>query len=161
MPETPLTATQAIQAILAPAIAISAVGLLLLSLITRYSNIINRIRLLNDERRKFSRQLGEKGDLEYTDNVRLISVTKQSQELLLRSRYIRNAILAMLTAIGSFVLSSITIALNLFMSDDLLRAIPLVIFIIGMICVFIGIVFYGMEVLRSFRIVLLEVRAEE
>jgi len=161
MPETQLTAIQAIQAILAPAIGISAVGLLLLSLSNRYSTIINRIRLLNDERRKFSRQLGEKGDLVYTDNIRFMSITKQRQELLLRSRYVRNAILSMLTAVGLFVLSSVTIAFNLFMSNDFLRTIPLLIFIIGMISVFIGIVFYGMEVYRSFKIILLEVRGEE
>ena len=161
MPETQLTAIQAIQAILAPAIGISAVGLLLLSLSNRYSTIINRIRLLNDERRKFSRQLGEKGDLVYPDNIRFMSITKQRQELLLRSRYVRNAILSMLTAVGLFVLSSVTIAFNLFMSNDFLRTIPLLIFIIGMISVFIGIVFYGMEVYRSFKIILLEVRGEE
>jgi hypothetical protein len=161
MPETQLTAIQAIQAILAPAIGISAVGLLLLSLSNRYSTIINRIRLLNDERRKFSRQLGEKGDLVYPDNIRFMSITKQRQELLLRSRYVRNAILSMLTAVGLFVLTSVTIAFNLFMSNDFLRAIPLLIFIIGMISVFLGIVFYGMEVYRSFKIILLEVKGEE
>ena len=161
MQETPVTAIQAIQAILAPALGISAVGLLLLSLSNRYSTIINRIRLLNDERRKFSRQLGEKGDLVYPDNIRFMSVTKQRQELLLRSRYVRNAILSMLAAVGLFVFSSVTIAFNLFVSNDLFRAIPLIIFIIGMISVFIGIVFYGMEVHRSFKIILLEVKGEE
>ncbi len=161
MQETSVTAIQAIQAILAPALGISAVGLLLLSLSNRYSTIINRIRLLNDERRKFSRQLGEKGDLAYPDNIRFMSITKQRQELLLRSRYVRNAILSMLSAVGLFVLSSVTIAFNLFMSNDLFRAIPLIIFIIGMISVFIGIVFYGMEVLRSFKIILLEVKGED
>ena len=48
MPEPTVTAIQAIQAILAPALGISAVGLLLLGLTNRYSNIVNRIRLLND-----------------------------------------------------------------------------------------------------------------
>ena len=161
MPETELTAIQAIQAILAPAIGISAVGLLLLSLSNKYSSIINRIRLLNDERRKFSRQISEKGDLVYPDNIRFLSITKQRQELLLRSRYVRNAILSMLTAIGLFVLTSVMIAFNLFLSSNLLRTIPLLIFITGMITVLIGIAFYGAEVGRSFRIILLEVKGEE
>ena len=161
MQETELTAIQAIQAILAPAIGISAVGLLLLSLSNKYSTIINRIRLLNDERRKFSRQISEKGDLLYPDNFRFLSITKQREELLLRSRYVRNSILSMLTAIGLFVLTSVMIAFNLFLSSNLLRTIPLLIFITGMITVLVGIAFYGAEVGRSFRIILLEVKGEE
>ena len=57
MQEAPVTAIQAIQAILAPALGISAVGLLLLALMNRYSTIVNRIRLLNDEKRRFARHL--------------------------------------------------------------------------------------------------------
>ncbi len=161
MPETQVTAIQAIQAILAPAVGISAVGLLLLSLSNKYSTIINRIRLLNDEKRKFSRHLGEKGDLAYPDNVRFMSIGKQTQELLVRSRYVRNAILSMQTAIALFVLTSVTIALNLFISTDVFKTIPLIIFVIGMIGVFVGIIFGGMEVYRSFKIILLEVKGEE
>lgn len=161
MPETHLTAIQAIQAILAPAVGISAVGLLILSLSNRYSTIINRIRLLNDERRKLSKQLGDKGELPYPDNVRFMSITKQREELLLRSRYVRNAILSMQAAVGLFVLSSVFIAFNLFVSTNFLQVLPLLIFIVGMCSVFIGVVFYAMEIYRSFKIILLEVKAEE
>jgi len=161
MPETNVTAIQAIQAILAPALGISAVGLLLLSLSNRYSTIINRIRLLNDEKRRFSRIIGKKGDLAYTDNIRFMSISKQTLELLLRSRYVRNAILSMQTAIGLFILSSVSIAVNLFMTTETLRAIPLMIFIVGMVSLFVGIVFYAMEVYRSYKIILLEVKGEE
>ena len=45
-------AVQAIQAILAPAIMVSACGLLLLGLLNRYTVIMARIRALNDERRR-------------------------------------------------------------------------------------------------------------
>ena len=37
----------------------------------------------------------------------------------------------------------------------------LVVFIAGMLCVLVGIVFAGLEVHRSFKIVLIEVNAEE
>jgi hypothetical protein len=161
MPETPVTAIQAIQAILAPALGISAVGLLLLSLSNRYSTIINRIRLLNDEKRRFSRQIAEKGDLGYPDNIRFMSISKQTEELLIRSRFVRNAILFLQGAIGLFVLSSVTIALNLFMTAETLKAVPLIVFIIGMCCVLIAVIYYGMDVYRSYKIILLEVRGEE
>ncbi|MBA4311386.1 MAG: DUF2721 domain-containing protein [Chlorobiaceae bacterium] len=161
MPESPVTAIQAIQAILAPALGISAVGLLLLSLGNRYSTIINRIRLLNDEKRRFSRQIAEKGDLGYPDNIRFMSISKQTEELLYRSKFVRNAILSLQLAIGLFVLSSVTIALNLFTATEFLKIAPLIIFIIGMCCVLVAVVFYGMDVYRSYKIILLEVRGEE
>jgi hypothetical protein len=161
MPDSHVTAIQAIQAILAPAVGISAVGLLILSLSNRYSTIINRIRLLNDERRKLSKHLGDKGELPYPDNVRFMSITQQREELLHRSRYVRNAILSMQAAVGLFVLSSVFIAFNLFVSTNFLQVLPLLIFIVGMCSVFIGVVFYAMEIYRSFKIILLEVKAEE
>jgi len=161
MQENTFTATQAIQTILAPALGISAVGLLLLSLSNRYSTIINRIRLLNDEKRKFSKHIGEKGDLAYPDNVRFMSILNQTQELLFRSKLVRNAILSMQSAIGLFVITSVMIAVSLFVPADSIRAVPLIIFIGGMISVLIGIIFYGMEVYRSFKIILMEVKGDE
>lgn len=161
MHDAPVTAIEAIQAILAPALGISAVGLLLLALMNRYSNIINRIRLLNEEKRKFTRQLTEKGTLPYTDNARYMSIRKQTEELLVRSGMVRNAVLSMQTAIAMFVLASIGIGLNLVASSDAFKILPLVVFIVGMICILIGIVFAGFEVHRSFKIVLIEVKAEE
>lgn len=161
MQETTVTAIQAIQAILAPAVGISAVGLLLLGLSNRYSTIINRIRLLNHEKRNFSRHLGEKGDLPYPDNVRFMSIVKQTEEFLIRTRLARDAILSMQVAAALFVLTSVTIAFNLFTSSEYLRAIPLFIFVLGMIAVLIGILFSAVEVYRSYKIILLEVKAEE
>lgn len=161
MQDAPVTAIQAIQAILAPALGISAVGLLLLALMNRYSTIINRIRLLNEEKRRFTRQLTEKGELAYTDNARYMSIRKQTEELLLRSALVRNAVLSMQMAVGMFVLSSIAIGLNLFVSSETFKVIPLIVFLIGMICIMVGVVFAGLEVHRSYKIVLIEVKAEE
>ena len=161
MDQIPVTAIQAIQAILAPAVGISAVGLLLLGLSNRYSAIINRIRLLNDEKRKLTKQLGEERDLNYTDNARFMNIRKQTEELLVRSRIVRNAILAMQSAIALFVLSSVSIGLSLVSGVVFAGVLPLVLFLTGMIGVFVGIVFAAFDVYRSFNIVLLEATAEE
>jgi len=161
MNETPVTAIQAIQAILAPALGISAVGLLLLALMNRYSTIVNRIRLLNDEKRRYVRHLSEKGDLSYTDNSRYMSIRKQTEDLLVRSGLVRNAVLSMQTAVAMFVLSSIAIGLNLFVSSDVFRILPLIVFMVGMVGILVGVAFAGIEVYRSFKIILLEVKAEE
>lgn len=161
MNDAPVTAIEAIQAMLAPAVGISAVGLLLLALTNRYSTLINRIRLLNEEKRRLVKIIAEQGDLNYTDQTRYMSVVNQGRELLLRSTYLRNAILSMQSAIGMFVLTSALIGVNMFVTTSALRDAPLITFIIGMIAVFVGILYSATDVIRSLRIVLLEVKADE
>jgi hypothetical protein len=161
MHESMIPALQAIQAILAPAVGISAVGLLLLGLTNRYSNIVNRIRLMNDERRKFHSSLSEKGNLPYTDQTRYMSIQKQIQELLVRSKYVRNSILSFQAAIALFVLTSAAIGFNFFLTLAAIQILPLILFIIGMFLVFVGVIFAALEVVRSYTIILLEARAEE
>jgi len=159
--DAPVTAIEAIQAMLAPAVGISAVGLLLLALTNRYSTLINRIRLLNEEKRRLVKIIAEQGDLNYTDQTRYMSVVNQGKELLLRSTYLRNAILSMQSAIGMFVLTSALIGVNMFVTTEVLRDAPLITFIVGMIAVFVGILYSATDVIRSLRIVLLEVKADE
>ncbi|MGA2622695.1 MAG: DUF2721 domain-containing protein [Bacteroidota bacterium] len=162
MHTTGFTAIQAIQAILAPALGISAVGLLLLGLLNRYSNLITRIRLLTEERRKLTKVLIEKaGDLAYTDNVRYMSVRKQTDDLVARCALARNAILSLQASVAMFVLASLAIGLDLFVNVETLESVALVIFMAGMGGVLIGILFAAIEVYRSFKIVLIEVKAEE
>jgi len=157
-----VTAIQAVQAILAPALGISAVGLLLLGLMNRYSGFVARIRLLNDEKRVLVRRLAEaKEGLPFTDNIRYMSIKKQTDELLVRSALIRDSILSLQTAVGLFVLTSLAIGLNLFVGNDALDATALIIFMAGMVAVLVGILFAAREVYRSFKIVLIEVKAEE
>ena len=161
MPEQPLTAIQAIQTILAPALGISAVGMLLLGLLNRYSGLISRVRLLNDEKRKLTKRLTEEENLPYDDNMRYMSIRKQTDELVVRSRLIRNALLALVAAVGMFVAASILIGLSLFVDSIAFRTLPLVLFMAGMLCVLAGVIYAGFEVHRSFTIVLLEEKAEE
>lgn len=161
MEDSLITGIEAIQAILAPALGISATALLLLSLQNRFSLVINRIRLLNQERRRYSLELVEKGELSYSDNMRHISVMNQIQKMLARCRDVRNAILFVQGSILLFVLTSVAIALNLFISSRFLRHLPLVIFAFGMLLVLAGVVFSAKDVINSYRITEIEVKAEE
>jgi hypothetical protein len=161
MNELPIDPIQAIQSMLAPALGISAVGLLLLGLNNRYSIIINRIRLLNEERRKYLRLLQQHDHLEYGDNIRFMSISKQSTELLVRSRLVRNAILSLQAAIAMFVLASVTIGVNMFVTAGTMKVIPLWIFVAAMVSVFVGVLYAAREVYRSYKIVLLEVKADD
>lgn len=152
---------QAIQAILAPALGISATALLLLSLQNRYSLIINRIRLLNEERRELSGKLVEKNELGYAENIRHISVVNQIQKMLDRCREVRNAIILIQISILLFVVTSVLIALNLFVHISLLGYLPLLSFVTGMIFVLAGVTFSSRDVLNSYKVTELEVKADE
>lgn len=160
MPHTPSPAIEAIQAILAPALGISAVGLLLLALYNRYSTIINRIRLISEERRRYLKQLADDKDLSYTDNIRYVSISRQVEELLVRSRLVRNGILSLQLAVGLFVLTSVVIAFNIVIESNFMKSFPLVTFIGGMVALFVGVLWAALEVLRSYKIVLLEAKAD-
>ena len=156
-----ITGIQAIEAILAPALGISATALLLLSLQNRYSLIINRIRLLNEERRRYSHKLVEKSSLDYDENVRHISVLNQIQKMLERCRDVRNAILCIQGSILLFVFTSVLIAFNLFVSWSWLPYLPMLVFVSGMVMVLAGVLFSARDVLNSYRITEIEVKADE
>ena len=149
-----------IQAILAPALGISATGLLLLGLTNRYSSMINRIRLLNEEKRKYMNMIIEKGELSYIENIRLASITKQMGDLLFRSRMARNAILSIQIAIILFVITSVTIGANIFFSNNIIETTALMLFLCGMLCVLVGVLFAAFEIYNSYKIAVLEVKAE-
>lgn len=149
-----------IQAILAPALGISATGLLLLGLTNRYSSMVNRIRLLNEEKRKYMNFIVEKGELLYIENVRLGSITKQLKDLLYRSRLARNSILSIQSAIILFVLTSVIIGVNIFFSNYFVETLALMLFLTGMLFVLVGILFASWEIYNSYKIAVLEVKVE-
>ncbi len=154
-------AIQAIQAILAPALGISAVGLLLLTLNNRYSTIVNRIRLLNDEKRRYHKLLTENVELNYTESARYNSIRSQTDGLFLRSKLVRNAILSLQVGVALFVIASVMIGMNFFFPGQSFYGATLLVFMAGMLCVLVGVVNAGFEIQRSFKIVLIEVKAEE
>jgi hypothetical protein len=152
-------AIQAIQAILAPAVMITAVALLLLTSNARHSSLVNRIRLLNDEERGLRR----KGDkLDDLDAARLRSIENQINQLLPRLLYIRNGMLCHLLAAIFFVLTSFWIGLGYFsVSSAVTQAIINVTFVVGMLLVLIGVAFLAVEIYVSYRVILIETREHE
>ncbi len=159
--EFTLTVTQAIQAILSPAVMISSSAFFLSGLNARHSTLVNRVRLLNDEKRKLIKELIKHGELEYTENVRFLSIKNQIEILVRRIWYIRNAMLCHIIAAIFFVLTSFAIGLNIFFSGAFIREIPLYLFIVGLFLVLCGVCFLGIDVLTSYRVILIEVKGEE
>ena len=155
-----LTVVQIIQLMLAPAVMISACGLLLLSINNKYSLVVNRIRLLNDEKRKLMMSIGEK-PLATEDNIRLESIAKQINYLVYRGKLVRNAVLTYIVGIALFVMTSLFIGISAFLSSPMLNDFIITAFLLGMLSVFIGTVYMGLEAKKGYEIILFEVKAHE
>jgi hypothetical protein len=147
-------AIQFISGMVAPAIMISSCGLILLGLQSKYSNIIDRIRELNEEKRRL--QLTE--SLDPFQEKRMKSLTAQIEKLLFRARLDRNGILSLYLAVLSFVLTSLAIAPAYFGYFGLI-AFSLLFFLIGMGLVLTGIIYVALEVSNSYRVIKYEVEA--
>src|ERR1035438_10732904 len=84
---------EVIQLMLAPGIMISACGLLILGINNKYSMVVNRIRLLNEERRRILGKLSDKS-FNLEENVRIASISKQLLALGYRVKLVRNSVLS-------------------------------------------------------------------
>ncbi|KXK55668.1 MAG: hypothetical protein UZ05_CHB002000480 [Chlorobi bacterium OLB5] len=160
MNNTILTGIEAIQAILAPALGISATALLLLNMHNRYTSTINRIRLLNEERRRHHIKISRNEEPGAYEQFRYSSITSQLTMLMQRCKEIRNAILYTMGSILLFVLTSIVIGVNILFSSGILRSAPPLIFSAGMIMVLIGIIYSAKDVINSFKVTEVEVKGD-
>ncbi|PLX24381.1 MAG: DUF2721 domain-containing protein [Ignavibacteria bacterium] len=151
---TPL-AQQTIQAILTPALMISACGLLLLGLNNRYAIVVSRIRLLNDEkRRKLADPEGI--DREYIDALRFESVMRQIPSLLTRANYLRRSLLCLWIGVICYVLSSILLGAGLFLGMNVAN-LAVWIFLFGLLSAVCGVVFALLDIYLAYRVLKLEV----
>lgn len=159
MPEK-ISIVQVIQLMLAPGLMISACGLLLLGMNNKYSLVVNRIRLLNEEKRKFFSKAGEK-DLHYEESVRLESISIQINELESRVRLVKNAVLSYTIAVAFFVLTSLAIGLEYVTGTVSFSVFVTIMFLLGMLLVLIGVIFAAYETKKGFDIIHLEIKADE
>jgi hypothetical protein len=151
---------QIIQLMLAPGLMISACGLLLLGMNNKYSLVVNRVRLLNEERRRFL--IKNKGkESGYEENIRLESISQQLTALLIRVKLVRNAVLSYTLAVAFFVLNSLSIGLQFASARIELTELIITLFLLGMISVLIGIIYAGYETKKGFDIIHLEVKIDE
>lgn len=155
-----LNAVSVIQLMLAPAVMINACGLLLLGMNNRYSLVVNRIRLLNDEKRRLLAKYGEK-ELSIEDNVRLESILTQIGALSYRVKLIRNSVISYVTAVALFVITSLLIGVSSIMAFHKVNYFIIAAFLLGMISLFIGVFFAGFETKKGYDIIQYEVRSHE
>lgn len=160
MNNTIITGIEAIQSMLAPALGISATAMLLLSMHNRFSIIINRLRLLNEEKRRYHAKIADNVETGAYESIRYSSISSQLKILTKRCRVLRNAILSMMAAIMLFVLASLLIGVNIFISTELIKNTPLVFFSLGMLLVLTGIIYSANDVINSYRLTEVEVKGD-
>ena len=142
-----------IQAMLAPGIMISACGLLVLGINNKYSLVINRVRLLEGEKRVLKDTVG----LTDIDKKRLASIVEQLEKLIQRLQHIRNTVIFYSIAIALFILSCLSIGMQFIIPGNVISNISLILFLAGMISVFIGIVYAVKEAIEGYRVVQIEI----
>lgn len=145
---------------LSPAVMISACGLFLLGANNKYSSVLNRIRLINDEKRRLVMKAAER-NFTPEENLRLESTARQLSGLNVRAKLVRDSVLSYTTAAALFVVSSLLIGIAAFRNITELHYLSTAVFMCGMLMVFAGVVFGVMESRKGFEIVQLEISAEE
>lgn len=142
-----------IQGMLAPGVMISACGLLLLGMNNKYSLVVNRIRLLNEEKRKiFSHK-----NIEEDESNRLSNIELQISHLIHRISLVRNAVFGYSIAIALFIVSSVLIGITINSKSAAFDWLIVSFFYAGMFAVFVGIIFAAIEVWKGYRIVKIEI----
>ncbi|HTY35940.1 MAG TPA: DUF2721 domain-containing protein [Bacteroidota bacterium] len=156
--ETSFSVIQIIQLILAPAVMINACGLLLLATSNKYSSVLNRIRLLNDEKRKLFRKAGEKN---FEETQRLESLARQIQQLVDRARLVRDAVMCYTGAIALFIVTSLLIGFSFLIKGFQSDTAIMIAFLAGLTTILAGVVFSFLDAKRGFEIVRFDVAADD
>ncbi len=104
-----------LSAMLTPAIFLTANGSLIISTSNRMSRIVDRIRVLNDQRDLLRRKADDFDDLDH----RRGHIADQLARLVWRSDRIRYALVMLYAAFGLFVGSSLTLAIDAWTANQL------------------------------------------
>jgi hypothetical protein len=130
-----------IQAMLSPAVMISCSGLLLLALTPKLGRVIDRIRLLNQEKTN----IAKRQKLEDIDHERLESIEHQTEMLVFRAQLLKRSSGAVLLAILFFVITSAFIGLSDLPGLHVVTP-TLIAFLLGLFFVFAGVGFAYWEI---------------
>jgi hypothetical protein len=155
----PYSIIEVIQLMLAPGIMISACALLLLGMNNKYSLVVNRIRLLNEEKREFVNRAAER-NFSYEDTIRLESISKQVSELTYRVKLVKNAVFSYTIGVALFVLTSLFIGIQFLGKFQSLNFLVTTLFMFGMISVLAGVIFAAYETIKGYQIINYEIKVD-
>ena len=150
-----------IQLMLAPAVMISACGLLLLGINGKNTAISNRLRLLNDEKRRYFAKIRDGKELEYFESSRFYSIQKQIKVSLYRMKLVRNVILCYVLGLFMFIFTSLLIGIEIFVQIFITKYLILAAFSSGMLLIAIGLGFALQDTLKGYKILEVETKADD
>lgn len=142
---------QAIQYVLAPAVMVSAAGLLILGFQNKSSNIANRFRLLNHEKRLLELKEDRLGH----EETRFKSLDEQIDFLVQRAFLIRNAILLGYASVVGFMTTSVLLFANIYCDRNLYPVI-IGVFIAALLMLLAACCSMILETLIFYRVIRLE-----
>jgi hypothetical protein len=151
-----MTTVEIIQSMLAPGIMISGCGLLLLGMNSKYSLVVNRIRAMDEEKRKLKILAGEE-KITVDQEKRLKSINMQIGKFEYRIKLIRNAVVFYSIAVAFFIITCLTIGLHFVLSEMDISGLIIFLFLLGMVSVLTGIVYACLEVLKGYEIIRIEI----
>ena len=146
---------------LAPAVMINACGLLLLGINNKYSSMMNRIRVLNEERRRYLNKVKDNKEMDFLEATRFQSLHKQINVLQYRLKLIRNSIISIAVGLFLFILTSIMIGIEAFVGLTITKYIFICTFALGMISVALGLIYLLKDTVKGYNIINLEIKADE
>lgn len=149
---------QIIQLILAPAVMINACGLLLLTTSSKYSSVMGTIRILNEEKRRLFKKAGEKN---FEELLRLESLSKQIDRLIVRAKLVRDSVMCYTGAIALFILTSLLIGMGFLIHGFESASAIIVAFLSGVIAVLAGVLYTFLDAKKAYEIVHFDVRVDE
>lgn len=149
-----------IQSMLAPGLMISACGLLLLGIHNKYGLVVNRIRTLEEEKRRLIATHRKEG-LDTDQKVRLNSIHMQVEKFEFRVKLVRNTVFFYTLAVAMFVLSSLAIGFDLLTDIHGFQTFALILFLLGMTSVLVAIIHAAREVWKGYAIVKIEVKESD
>lgn len=121
-----------LSAMISPAIFLTANGSLIISTSNRMARIVDRIRVLNDAGDRICRG-GSDADF---PRERMEHIRDQLRRMLFRSDRIRYALMLLYLAFGSFVMTSLGLAIDVHFASDLV-ALPTGLALLG-VCLMLG-----------------------
>jgi Protein of unknown function (DUF2721) len=135
-----------IQLVLAPVVMISACAITLNGLIGHYQAINDRVRAMMHERLDLLRG---PVDADRFSRERLVEIDHQVPDLLRRHRLMRNAVVAIDSAIAVFVASMLAIAIETVSGSIAVGTVVLGLFMLGTLGLLIGVVLSALEIRSS------------
>ena len=153
-----LTTAEIIQLILAPVVMITACGLLLNSLGSRYAALTNRLRAMSREHFELLQKPDRsERSFDYTQE-RILQIESQLPDLLRHHQALHHSLLRIYVAIALFLASMFLLAGAAIVRWQLLETIALVIFLTGVGFLFFSILFVALDFRHSHQVAENEVR---